>query len=431
MKNSQFCFIFSTFLVFCAYSIKGFAQLGLSITPSGIPQPLDPICNIPTYLGSFYTSGPQVGTYSPDFTLYGLQGDTLHLATLLANGKPLLLVNGSLTCPVFRNKMPDLEQIAITYAGLIEIAIVITVEAHPTDISPYFGYVNITSQNQQEGILYPQPQTYAERAALAQIAVNHSNISLPVYLDRPCQEWWSYFGPAPNNAYVFMSNGQIAVKHGWFHRNPDHMFCDLDSILGITSGFCQTNPSYGNFQAQPINLQSSGNPGDILFNYIDLIAGPQGDAEVLIMKLEEQYDPGWETAFCADICYSTAADSIVVTIPANDTMHFSLDFLSPSTPGQSRVKLGFRNQNNTQNKFSFVLDASTNSSGVEPFQVQYTSDTYLLNAGQNLPEAWGKIDRIHSYDGRLMSNQGQELPTVPGFYWVVCEGKPYRILLRP
>ncbi len=431
MKTTRFCSLFVLFFSLAMQPLQVKAQLGPSLTSPGAPQASDPICTIPLYLGSFYTTGPAVGSLSPDFTLHGLNGDSLHLAGLLAGGKPLLLVNGSLTCPVFRNKIPALEQMALAYAGLLEVAIVITVEAHPTDVSPYFGYVNITSQNQQEGILYPQPLSYGDRANLAQIAVNHSNITVPVYLDRPCQEWWNYFGPAPNNAYVFLPNGQIAIKHGWFHRTPDQMFCDLDSILNVSSGSCQANPSFGNFRAEPLNLQSSGNPGDVLFNYIDLIAGPQGDAQVLIMKIEEQYGPGWESAFCADICYSSVADSIVVTIPANDTMHFSLDFLSPANPGSSTVKLGFRNQNNSQNKYSFVLEASTLSSGFEQTKKEQRSSTYLLKIGQALPEAWGKVQRMHSYDGRLLSTRGGELPSTPGFYWVICEGRPYRMLLLP
>jgi len=423
--------VFTLFSLLLLVELTLCAQLNPSITLGTAPQDSDPICSIPVYSGSFYTSGLSKGSIASDFTLYGLNGDSLHLGSVLAEGKPLLLVNGSLTCPVFRNKIPVLHQMANAYGNLITVAVVITVEAHPTDPSPYYGYVNITSQNQQEGILYPQPITYGERKALAQIAVSHTGLTVPVFLDRPCQEWWLQYGPAPNNAYVFLPDGTIAVKHGWFHRMPDQMFCDLDSLLSVTSGLCTPTGVGGNFRAEPVNLYSSGFPGDILFNYIDLITGPQGGAEILIMKLVENYAPDWESSFCADICYSTLSDSIVIYIPANDTMKFSLDFFSSEVPGSSSVKVGFRNQNNPLNKFSFVLEGSTLVSGISGVSQDSHHPVQVFSAAASFPDSWGTPDRIFTLDGRLFSVGSLELPHIPGVYIVFLSGSPYRILVTP
>jgi hypothetical protein len=430
MKTFRYISLYA--IACCLSNFAGvYAQLNPSITSGGEPANSAAICPIPVFSGSFYNSGLSAGTLASDFTLYGLNGDSLHLGNILASGKPLLLVNGSLTCPVFRNRIPELNQMATIYGNQIEIAVVFTVEAHPTDISPYFGYVNITSQNQQEGILYPQPLTYGDRKTLAQIAVTHTGLTVPVYLDRPCQEWWQHYGPAPNNAYVFMPNGEISVKHGWFHRSPDNMFCDLDSILGIQTGACLPSGSLGNFKAEILNVQSFGLPGDILYSYLDLIAGPQGKAEILIMKLDEQYAPGWSSAFCADICYSPDADSIIITVPANDTLHFSLDFITPQQPGQSSVRVGFRNLNNPQNKYSFWFEGSTMSSSIEVIKNEHNRITHILKLGESIPSSWGNLERIYTLDGRMMEGRFSNLPQVPGHYIAVCEGRAYRVYVTP
>ncbi len=119
------------------------------------PQPTDSICPIPLYTGSFYSSGIPEGQQAPDFTVFNSNGQPFNLASALQLGKPVLLINGSLTCPVFRNKIATINQIQAQYGSAIATAVVLTVEAHPTGISPYFGYVNITGQNQQEGICFP------------------------------------------------------------------------------------------------------------------------------------------------------------------------------------------------------------------------------------------------------------------------------------
>jgi hypothetical protein len=336
------------------------------LLPAQSPLPTDSICSIPVYTGSFYTVGPSEGQFAPDFTLYDSSGQGFHLASELQQGKPILVVNGSLTCPVFRDKIPLINQIQSMYGSVLTTIVVLTVEAHPTTISPYFGMVNITGQNQQAGILYPQPQTYGERLQLASILQNQFPLNVPVLLDLPCNMWWNTYGPAPNNAYLIQSDGRIFRKHGWFNRNPDRIFCDIDSLVGTPSGNCQPLQGPGVFQAQLLNGYSFGLPGTTLFNYVDLINPGATPVEVLIMTLEEYLpDTSWSTSYCADICYLPGIDSISLTLSPYDTLPFSLDYFTGPQPGLGRSKIGFRNQMNTQNKFSFWLEASTLPSSLE------------------------------------------------------------------
>lgn len=281
------------------------------------------------------------------------------LSERLATGKPVLLIAGSLTCPVFMGKIPTINQVISTYGNQVEVYVVYTLEAHPTDTSVYFGYVNIGTANQNAGILFPQPLTYGARKHMADTMSYWATLNAQVLLDGPCNPWWSTFGPAPNNAYLIDTNGQIFAKHGWFHKNSDNIFCDLDSLLNVNSGLCTQSPGNGSFQVQVLNNLSNGNPGTILYDYANLINNSNDQVSIGIKKLQKNHPVGWQTAFCADVCYSPTDDSITLTIPAQDTLLFSLDFITNQTPDTGQVRVGFRNISNPNNNTQVTFRAST------------------------------------------------------------------------
>src|SRR6187551_3614807 len=102
-----------------------------SIGLNALPSDNDNICNEPLFLGSFFSSGLQAGDTAYDFTLFDMNGDSLHLADLLNQGKPVLLVAGSYTCPVFRGKVDVINDVMSTYAGQLNAYVIYTLEAHP------------------------------------------------------------------------------------------------------------------------------------------------------------------------------------------------------------------------------------------------------------------------------------------------------------
>jgi len=338
------------------------AQPAPFIGLNALPQMGDPICSEPVFTGSFFTSGYAVGATVSDFKLYKINGDSVTLSQVLGGGKPVLLVSGSLTCPVFRNKLADIQQVATAYAGLLEVFIVYTIEAHPTDTSVYYGYINTTSQNQTDGILFPSPLNYGQRVALADTLIQKYGVSVPVLIDGTCNEWWKHYGPAPNNAYVIRPNGTVAIHHGWFDRSPRNIFCELDTFLGVTSGLCNMGSTSGGFTLNILNQVSTGSPGSVLYNYIDIINNSTQDCEIDINKIQQMIPVGWKTAFCADICYSTQEDSIRILLLAGDTMHFSLDYFTGAIPDTGNIRLGFRNVNNPSNQFAFWTKGDTRTS---------------------------------------------------------------------
>ncbi|MES2681247.1 MAG: T9SS type A sorting domain-containing protein [Bacteroidota bacterium] len=354
MRNNIYVLLFILSLL----QVK--AQLLPSIGLNTIPANSASICAEPFYSGNFYSSGYQQGAAVPDFKLYSLNGDSLVLSQALAGGKPVLLIAGSLTCPVFRAKVATINQVVATYSSNIRIYIIYTLEAHPTDTSVYFGYINVTSQNISAGILFPQPQTYADRKNMADTMNTLFNLTAPVFIDGPCNTWWKNFGPAPNNSYLIGTNGVVLTKHGWFHKSPDNIFCDLDSILNLNSGLCIPPPTIpGSFTLNVLNSSVTGAPNDLLYDYVDLINTTSVTTTIKVKKLIKSLPPVWQTAFCADICYGFNDDSVEVSIDAYDTLHFSLDFFTASIPDSGSVKVGFKNVNKSNNSFSIWLKAST------------------------------------------------------------------------
>ncbi len=333
--------------------------LKTSIGVSSIPADIAAVCSIPLYTGSFDSSGLQVADTAFDFKLFTMSGDSFSLSEKLSHGKPVLLIAGSYTCPVFRNKITKINSIAATYLGQIEIAIVYTLEAHPTVVSPYFGYVNVTQANQTAGILYDQPATYAERKAICGDMLQSLSLNVPVYLDGPCNNWWNTYGPAPNNAYLIDTNGIVFAKHGWFDRHPDHdIVCDIDSLLGV--GSCNIIPATGAFILEPVSSTVSGLPGEVLYAHINVINTTGSYVNIGVKKIQPNLPAGWETAFCFQVCFSPSEDTITIEVAPYDTADFSLDFFTSAAIRDSgSMKVGFRNINDLNNAYSLTFRGFT------------------------------------------------------------------------
>ncbi|MBK8982014.1 MAG: hypothetical protein IPM38_06745 [Ignavibacteria bacterium] len=202
-----------------------------------IPLLTDSMCVFQTYTGGFEATGYQVGDTVNDFTLFSYNEDTLNLRSELMKGKPVVLISSSYTCPVFRNKINDINLLWDLYGDSVSIFVIYTIEAHPyPDISPYFGFVNVGQANINEGIIFPQPDTYGERKTMVYRLDSARNISVPVFIDGPCNSWLEHFGPAPNNAYLIDTTGIVVTKHAWFNKPPKNMSNDINVYFGNSGG---------------------------------------------------------------------------------------------------------------------------------------------------------------------------------------------------
>lgn len=202
-----------------------------AIGPTVLPLTTDSICTIPFYLeNDFDINAIQVGSQVPDFTLFNPDGTAVNLCTTLSDEKPVFIMTGNVTCPVFRSKVSELNDLIAAYGNNINFFVAYTVEAHPeNDLSPYSGTVWPTNANISSGVLFDQPQTYGERLDLVNYMLSNTSINCEVLVDGPCNDFWLNYGEAPNRAYLIDNTGQVVISHGWF--DYPSMVTSIESYL--------------------------------------------------------------------------------------------------------------------------------------------------------------------------------------------------------
>lgn len=229
-------------LFFCfPFWLKAQPSLGAPINSPGLPADSTFIAPYNFYFDTtdqFVVSGFHPGDVVPDFTLYDTASAGFNLSAVLSDGKPLLLITVSLTCPSSRsgmvNVLPDLINI---YGSQINFLIVYTLDAHPVnpDLCPYTGTINTLFINYQDTILYPQARRYVHRKQMAKDFLQRYNTSVNLVIDGPGNEYWSNFGPAPNNAYLITPSGMVFTKYGWFSRQEQDITQDIAILLATAN----------------------------------------------------------------------------------------------------------------------------------------------------------------------------------------------------
>src|ERR1035437_4610281 len=206
MRTTSYVLLLHVLFIVRAPVLRAQPQLVGSIGLDAMPDDSEQMCIVQTHnygFRDFDQKGIAAGWLVPDFTLYTLDSTPVNAAKLLATGKPLLLIDGSYTCNIFRNIIPQINNLYQRYSKDVSIYVVYVLEAHPIiDTCPYVDSVWVESQNWQDHILYRQPKTYGARKAMVDtmFARMQPSLKAPVILDGPCDPWWRTFGPAPNNS---------------------------------------------------------------------------------------------------------------------------------------------------------------------------------------------------------------------------------------
>jgi hypothetical protein len=279
--------------------------------------------------------------------------------------------------------------------------------------------------------------TYLERKNLADTLLQNYTVNFPMYMDGPCNEWWHTYGPAPLNAYLIDTSGEVILKHGWFHQYPNNIYCELDSILNITLPYCATASANGSFVLNPTSPVSWGQPGQSLYSTADIINNSADDVLIEVVKISEFYAAGWNSGFCMDICYPTFIDSTTILMAPGDTMHFSLDFFTSLTPDSSRVRVGFRNVNFPNNAYSQWFYGYTSPVGIaeENSAPAFTvapnpcNDQLFLQQSSNVENAAYVIRDVQGRICRTVLMQENTSATIdvselqPGIYFI-SSGQP-------
>jgi hypothetical protein len=161
--------------------------------------------------------GLEVGDTAIDFVLKDTQGDEHSLSGLLAD-KPVVMVLGSFTCPVFRGSCAATEALYGLYGDRVNFIVVYTIEAHPVGArSPYSSGESLgTYSVDLQGSPIYQPATYQERLLLARKTVAEAGLTVPVLVDEMDNPVWCTYGAAPNAAYLIGTDGSILAAQRWY-----------------------------------------------------------------------------------------------------------------------------------------------------------------------------------------------------------------------
>ena len=365
-------------------SSSGWSQSHLygNIGLTSQPKDSDSICPITQYLGTFDMDGLNTEQTVYDFTLYDRQGNPLTLSNVLKQKKPVLLISGSYTCPIFRSQVPVINQVVRRYGDQINIYIVYTFEAHPVnDEQPYGDNVTSDNSNQQANIQYRQPKTYGDRLSIADSMLKSMEIDAPIIFDGPCNEWATHFGPAPNNAYLIDTNGVVFSKHPWFNRSPNDIIAEIASMLGEGSGNISKSDS-GIFSFYtPNNFTVSGTNGETLEVGGYIMNESNADAIVNIVRIHSDLPSDWQSSLCSNVCFSTTIDSTSVRILSHSSQQFKLYFYTGKNAGHGNVTLQLSNANIPTNKQTLIFQASTAQKLSAP--AINTSDLYSIKLFPN------------------------------------------------
>ncbi|MBK8956773.1 MAG: T9SS type A sorting domain-containing protein [Saprospiraceae bacterium] len=396
--------LISSMILCFLWNLSGQAFLKPFIGLTSRPLFSDSICEIQNYLGNFENSGYRYLDTAHDFQLYDINGGYFRLSEMLDKGKPVLLISSSYTCPVFRGKIPEINELFAQFKDQIEIVVVYTVEAHPDkDISPYFGRVNTGQQNIGAGILYRQPATYGERKRIIEDMLLAHKIDAKILIDGPCNEWWYHYGPAPNNATLVDTDGRIKIKHAWFDRDPDDIFCDVQKFLDPQS-VCDsvgTGISTFSFQMKTDSVVKAEVNG---VSYVSGTLKNTGNNKVRIeiQRLLNDLPAGWSSSMCLDVCYPADVDSTQISLEPGQEMEFIIDIFTGPDPGTARLRMGMRNVDDPTNRSSFRITVQSEEPTALEEDVVADVKVFLVPAEEIL-----RI-RTNQYDAyQLLNDRGQ------------------------
>ena len=142
------------------------------------------------------SSDPGPGDPVPQFSLVTANGAVIDSDTLRADGRPTLLVFGSLTCPVTESAGDGLRELHARYGDRVRFVVVNVREAHP-------------------GALTPQPSTMEQKVDHARRLGEHHRLPFEVAVDDIEGTVHRAFGTRPSSAYIIDPAGRIVFRAHW------------------------------------------------------------------------------------------------------------------------------------------------------------------------------------------------------------------------
>jgi hypothetical protein len=165
-------------------------------------------------------TGPEAGSPAPNIQI--LEANSREFNPSIYKGRVVVLEFGSMSCPVFRSHVQDMEKLKLVEGGRAFFLIVYTREAFPA------GDKNV-ERNRQEGISVTDASTIDDRKAQALETQQELRITIPMALDSMDDAVSNAFGGFPNGTVVIGKDGNIAARQQW--TNPDTLRQAIDDAF--------------------------------------------------------------------------------------------------------------------------------------------------------------------------------------------------------
>jgi hypothetical protein len=166
-------------------------------------------------LSHFDATAPAESAPAPDFELVDIDGKQVTLRDLVGE-KPVVVQLGSYSCPVFRYRRYDVQELQREFAGRVEFVVVYTQEAHPVDsINPYVDRIWNPLINELAGVNVPEHKSAEQRRAQASATFDRVNLDSRFLVDSMDNAVWQQYGAAPSAAYVIDLQGNIYLRQPW------------------------------------------------------------------------------------------------------------------------------------------------------------------------------------------------------------------------
>lgn len=143
----------------------------------------------------FHKSAPKAGEPFPEFKLETTDGNVITKQDFI-NRKPLLLIFGSLTCPMTASAMPNIKHLHEKYGDKVEFVLLNVREAHP-------------------GERIPQPENITGKRKHARQLKQLYDVDLTVATDDINGSLHLALDPKPNAAFLMSTTGTVLFRSLW------------------------------------------------------------------------------------------------------------------------------------------------------------------------------------------------------------------------
>lgn len=147
----------------------------------------------------FGASALESGDLFPDFDIATTDGDRIRRSDFI-DRKPLLLIFGSITCPMTASSIPQIRQLHQEYGNRIEFVMLNVREAHP-------------------GESIEQPETFDQKRCHAEQLKALHDIAWTVGIDDIDGTLHQDLDTKPNAAFLMDTGGRIAFRSLWAGDN--------------------------------------------------------------------------------------------------------------------------------------------------------------------------------------------------------------------